>query len=1085
MKKSFKILGFMFAAVLLFAGLLYIGSERATAADDVTVVTVTDYGANGSDTKSDRTAIQNCLNMAKDGKAVKVVIPAGKYYIDDVLIAYDNTTISLAADAEIIRMDDTKLMLANYRDQVTGGYGQGSNIIVEGGKWNGNVKNTTHLSPLMLFYHAQNITVRNTDVGSYCARHAIIFGGVKKGTVDNVKIHDFVAYTGTDPDGEYYTSDDEFESLCTMEALHLDCIATDGKSEAGALPLDGTPCAEITVSNCTFTNVPVGLGNHYEGYPATGLTVSKNTFSNIKYVCIDSYSYRNVDISGNTAQNVSSFAKFIDSTGTVSGNNITCKATTDKLYGIYVYTNSNIEVNSNTITDSNLDAIALYNAKSSSISNNKIYSPKDNGIAVYGAKSVVTKINDNTVQNGKNGIVLSYSSAGVIHGNTITQPSEHGISLVNNATAEISLNEITSPTKNGVSVNKSTATVTANNIKDPVAVGVGLYSASNSEVSKNTITNAGTHGIEVSSSTSCEINGNIIRLPKAQGVRIYASKTITADSNTVVTAAKNGIFIGSSSVTVRSNKISDAKEHGIMVQNNSTGIISSNTVTSPVKNGVSVNNAAVTVSSNKISDAGNVGVMIYNSKQSASKTVSDNQISNAGSHGIEVSDSASCKVNGNTVSFPGGHGIRVYASKTVTVSSNTVDTAARNGVYIDASTVTAQNNNISGAKEHGIIVQNGSTGTISGNKITSPVKNGVNVNNAAVTVSSNTVSYSGDMGIMIYNSKQTASKTVSSNTITGSKGIAIQVNDSSNVTVRSNSVNNCLKHGIQAYQSSNVSITDNVVKSSTNHGITVNYSTNTTVTYNTVTGNGSRDLCANDDSTGSASNNAITSGADRAWTYSASKFPMTKNGYEYWISYNANGGTGSMATTTVMYGVSTPTIANAFTRSGYTFTGWTAYRASDKKWYCGSDGWRTDAEINANGYKKHIYPNKSSVAKTTAVNGDKVTFYAQWKSNIITYTIKYNANGGSGSMADQTVTYGVSTATRANAFKRSGYTFAGWTVYRASDKKWHCGSDGWRTDTEIAANGYKKFVYANTAKIATTTAVNGDTVTFYAQWKNN
>ncbi len=88
-------------------------------------------------------------------------------------------------------------------------------------------------------------------------------------------------------------------------------------------------------------------------------------------------------------------------------------------------------------------------------------------------------------------------------------------------------------------------------------------------------------------------------------------------------------------------------------------------------------------------------------------------------------------------------------------------------------------------------------------------------------------------------------------------------------------------------------------------------------------------------------------------------------------------------------------------------------------------------------------------------------------------------------MADQTVTYGVSTATRSNAFKRSGYTFAGWTVYRASDKKWHCGSDGWRTDTEIAANGYKKFVYANAAKIATTTAVNGDTVTFYAQWKNN
>ncbi|MCM1309043.1 MAG: leucine-rich repeat protein, partial [Butyrivibrio sp.] len=64
--------------------------------------------------------------------------------------------------------------------------------------------------------------------------------------------------------------------------------------------------------------------------------------------------------------------------------------------------------------------------------------------------------------------------------------------------------------------------------------------------------------------------------------------------------------------------------------------------------------------------------------------------------------------------------------------------------------------------------------------------------------------------------------------------------------------------------------------------------------------------------------------------------------------------------------------------------------------------------------------------------GFKVTKVEASKTANKTYTIKYNANGGSGSMSDQTITYGVSTVTRANTFKKNGYTFAGWTAYRAS-----------------------------------------------------
>lgn len=52
--------------------------------------------------------------------------------------------------------------------------------------------------------------------------------------------------------------------------------------------------------------------------------------------------------------------------------------------------------------------------------------------------------------------------------------------------------------------------------------------------------------------------------------------------------------------------------------------------------------------------------------------------------------------------------------------------------------------------------------------------------------------------------------------------------------------------------------------------------------------------------------------------------------------------------------------------------------------------------------------------------------YVQWEPN--TYTIKFDANGGSGSMNDQQITYGVKTPLTANAFTKKDYSFdgAGW-----------------------------------------------------------
>ena len=116
------------------------------------------------------------------------------------------------------------------------------------------------------------------------------------------------------------------------------------------------------------------------------------------------------------------------------------------------------------------------------------------------------------------------------------------------------------------------------------------------------------------------------------------------------------------------------------------------------------------------------------------------------------------------------------------------------------------------------------------------------------------------------------------------------------------------------------------------------------------------------------------------------------------INFNANGGSGSMSSQTVAEGAAVNLTANAFTRDGYTFTGW------DKD----SDG----AADYANG------------ASYTMGSSD-ITLFAVW-TVIPTHTITFNANGGSGSMGSQSIEEGATVNLNANSFTYAGQSFSGW-----------------------------------------------------------
>ena len=207
---------------------------------------------------------------------------------------------------------------------------------------------------------------------------------------------------------------------------------------------------------------------------------------------------------------------------------------------------------------------------------------------------------------------------------------------------------------------------------------------------------------------------------------------------------------------------------------------------------------------------------------------------------------------------------------------------------------------------------------------------------------------------------------------------------------------------------------------------------------------------------------------------------------QFTVRYNANGGSGTMEDTNVIYGINSKLRSNTFTKNGSKFAGWTCYRTAQNQWrYTNGtdDGWYTEGS-QPSGYTKSIYKDKATVAKTTAIDDDVVVMYAQWEPS--TYTVRYDANGGTGTMEDTVVTYGVSAKLRPLAFTRENYTFTGWNAYRTTNGQWNYtngnGGSGWYAEGS-QPEGYYKATYNDQHSVSKTSGIDGDLVIMYAQWE--
>ena len=144
------------------------------------------------------------------------------------------------------------------------------------------------------------------------------------------------------------------------------------------------------------------------------------------------------------------------------------------------------------------------------------------------------------------------------------------------------------------------------------------------------------------------------------------------------------------------------------------------------------------------------------------------------------------------------------------------------------------------------------------------------------------------------------------------------------------------------------------------------------------------------------------------------------------ITFNSNGGSGSMGDQTIATAASANLTTNAFTRTGYSFAGWNTL--ADGTGISYADG-----------------------ASYTMGTGN-VTLYAKWTIN--TYTFSYNGNGSDGGAVpvDSSSPYNYNssiTVLGAGTLTYTGFTFAGWnTIADGSGTSYSAGA----TFPNIAAN---------------------------------
>ena len=167
------------------------------------------------------------------------------------------------------------------------------------------------------------------------------------------------------------------------------------------------------------------------------------------------------------------------------------------------------------------------------------------------------------------------------------------------------------------------------------------------------------------------------------------------------------------------------------------------------------------------------------------------------------------------------------------------------------------------------------------------------------------------------------------------------------------------------------------------------------------------------------------------------------------------------------------------------------YTPNNGNWIVGENGPTvvSSSKSLANGETVGIYLGCISSFHKSNVTVD---LYPEWIAN--TWTVKYDANGGNGSMENTTHVWDGGIKVRKNTFEKPLYTFRGWNLshvnngktewlYAKSDNSW-AGAGSWY-ESGKQPSGYVKYQLADEQVLQACTLIKNDVITAHAQWTPN
>lgn len=477
----------------------------------VNAQTVKEITVNLSGVRSVGKEIQKALDEAladTTGEVrYEINLPAGTYKLDTLLKVYSNTTIHMNG-CKLVRTENKTMLRIGQEETSYSGYGGQHDIMIEGGTFDGGGTKEKVTASMIRMGHGKNLSFQNMTFQNVYKTHHVELAGCSDVLFDNCTFKDFY-------------SNGSVANAANNEALQFDVIhnATHFPKYPG---FDDTPCQNITVTNCSFSNLQRGLGTHsaVAGSYFENMVFKNNTFTNVKGYAIVGTNYRNSIISGNRINKC--------------GAGILFRSMVQGYNNFYEPLKGTVQIQRNaaSVIENNTITVSDYKYKTTAY-----------GISLYGEKLKKKK---------KDAPAGDYTLCGVtVSGNTITMNnSGYGIWLQGTNDSKVSHNKVTMNIKASVSgkgnsdcirlVGSKNNTIDANtlaqkkkNKRTASACGIVLTTNASADITNNKITNSPKDGIFVITKSKAVVSKNTIKKTGRHGINVCDKSTVTMKGNKI------------------------------------------------------------------------------------------------------------------------------------------------------------------------------------------------------------------------------------------------------------------------------------------------------------------------------------------------------------------------------------------------------------------------------------------------------------------------------------------------------------------------------------------------------------------------